>query len=327
MSLRAMLLKYNTTMSPARHLTKAEQVEIRRREELRRNPPPPLEELLQKDAEVESPLPDSIYTALDALFEYVAAQNLGPTRTARFQYLWFSTVLQAYEWTQPTHRLKGSKDRWDWNAGTPLETNKDQYIWMHHMLAQVMPVFVPTFDAATFLAKERMAFSWTEAQQTAEWDRVSSAGNWSAWWAAWQSWWTARQADGSTEALTPPVDVDLPNTTTVLDVAGTQDPATFPQPLKWTPLKVGTKTQKYLTYTWQSVRSTVLSGEDATIIQAAAKKEFLADAVAKEAEIAEVLAISETLTDAQKVQAEFWAGGPNTISPPGIALWLSLIHI
>ncbi len=322
MSLRAMMLKYNTTMSPARLLSQAEQEEIRRREQARRNPPPPpVEVVLQKDAEVENPLPDSIYTALDALFEYVAAQNLGPTRTARFQYLWFSTVLQAYEWTQPTHKLKGTKDKWDWNAGTPLETNKDQFIWMHHMLAQVMPTFVPTFNVAAFLQKERQAFSWTEEQQTAEWDRVSTAGNWPAWWLAWQAWWTARQADGSTEAMVAPIDATLPNTTTVLDVADTQDPATFPQPLKWTPLKVGTKTQKYLTYTWQSVRSTVLSGEDATIIQAAAKKEFLTDTTAKEAEIADVLAISETLTDAQKVQAEFWAGGPNTLSPPGIAMW------
>lgn len=189
------------------------------------------------------------------------------------------------------------------------------------MLVQVMPTFVPTFDVAAFLQKERQVFGWTEAKQTGEWERVAAVGNWEAWWLAWQAWWTARQADGSTEATVAPIDATLPNTTTVLDVADTQDPATFPQPLKWTPLKVGTKTQKYLTYTWQSVRSTVLSGEDATIIQAAAKKEFLSDPAIKEAEIAEVLAISETLTDAQKVQAEFWAGGPNTLSPPGIALW------
>ncbi len=328
MSLRAMQLRYNTLMSPARHFTRVEQEAIRRREETIRRiqegleiPPEPAP-TVQLDAEVENPLPDSIYTALDALFEYGATQNIGPTRCARLNYLWFTTVLQAYEWTQPTHKLKGTKDRWDWNAGTPLETNKDQFIWMHHMLAQEMPVFVPAFDVASFLQKERTHLGWTEAQQTAEWERVAAAGNWPTWWAAWQAWWTARQADGSAEAMAAPASADLPNTTTVLDVAdSTQDPATFPQPLKWTPLKVGSKTQSYLTYTWQSVRSTVLSGEDGTIIQAAAKKEFPTDAAVKEAEIAEVLEISETLTDEQKVQAEFWAGGPHTMTPPGIALW------
>jgi membrane-associated phospholipid phosphatase len=315
MSLRAMLLKYNTTMSPARHFTKEQQEEIRRKEERLRNPPP-----VQQDVERENPLPESIYAALDSLFEYTATQNLGPTRTARLNYLWFTTILQAYEWTQPTHRLKGTKDRWDWNAGIPLATNKDQSIWMHHMLAEVMPLFVPTFNVSAFLQKERDAMGWTVGQQEGEWARVRNAGNWSDWWTAWQTWWTARQSDGSTEALISPADSVLPNGTTVLDVAATEDPATFPQPLKWSPLKVGIKTQKYLTYNWMSVRSSVFSGEDGTIIQAAAKKEFLKDA-AKEAEIAELLAISQSLTDAQKVQAEFWAGGPNTLSPPGIAMW------
>ena len=310
-------------MSPARHLTREQQEEIRRKEERLRIPPVQQDvPSVQQDVEVVNPLPDSIYTALDALFEYTATQNLGPTRTARLNYLWFTTVMQAYEWTQPTHRLKGTKDRWDWNAGTPLDTNKDQYIWMHHMLTEVMPLFVPTFNTVAYLQKERDAFGWTVEKQETEWTRVRNAGDWTSWWTAWQTWWTARQADGSTEALVPPAESVLPNTTTVLDVEATEDPATFPQPLKWTPLKVGTKTQKYLAYNWQSVRSTVLSGEDGAIIQSAAKKEFLTYAIPKEAEIAEVLAISQTLTDAQKVQAEFWAGGPNTLSPPGIAMWL-----
>jgi hypothetical protein len=44
---------------------------------------------------------------------------------------------------------------------------------------------------------------------------------------------------------------------------------------------------------------------------------------ARDAEVDSVLAISQTLTDAQKVQAEFWAGSSgNTISPPLMAIWL-----
>jgi hypothetical protein len=44
---------------------------------------------------------------------------------------------------------------------------------------------------------------------------------------------------------------------------------------------------------------------------------------ARDAEVDSVLAISQTLTDAQKVQAEFWSGSSgNTISPPLMAIWL-----
>jgi membrane-associated phospholipid phosphatase len=322
-----MMLRYNTTMSPARHLTKAEQAEIRRRSELAMRPPvpqpEPIPEPVQLDQEVESPFPDSFYTALTTVLQHGASNNLGPTRCSRLNYLWFVTTAMAYQWTQPKTeaRIQGMKDRWDWNQGKPLETNKDQYIWMNHMWEILMPALVPSFTPGTLLAKERTAFGWTQEEQQAEWERVQAAGNWTGFQEAWSTWWTARQADGSTEALTPPTAEQLPNGATVLDTQDTVDPVTFTKPEKWVPLKVGTKTQKYMTWSWMSVRATVLSGEDGAIAQNPAKREFLTDAAAKAAEITEVLNISQTLTDAQKVQAEFWAGGPNTVSPPGMMIW------
>lgn len=320
-----MLLKYNTTMSPARHYTRAEQEAIRLRAERRQQPAAPAPEPapVQLDAETVAPFPAAFYTALNAVLAYGAAQNLGPTRCARLNYLWFVTTAMAYQWTQPTTeaRITGTKDRWDWNQGTPLETNMDQYIWMMHMWEALMPSFVPSIAPGTFLAMERAAQGWTEEQQAAEWDRVQAAGNWTGFQTAWNAWWTLRQADGSTEAAVQPTPEQLPNGETVLDTADAVDPATFAKPTKWTPLKVGTKTQKYLTWSWMSVRATVLSGEDGTIAQNAAKSAFLTDSAAKAAEIAEVLAISQTLTDTQKVSAEFWAGGPNTVSPPGMMIW------
>ncbi len=322
MSLRAMLLKYQTTMSPARYYTRAEQEAIRRRDELPQPQPQP-EPPVQQDTETATPFPEAFYTMLNHVLAYGASQNIGPTRCARLNYLWFVTAAMAYQWTQPATeaRIAGTKDRWDWSQGTPLETNRDQYIWMNHMWEAMMPSFVPTYVPDTVLAMERTALHLTTEQQEAEWARVGSTGNWGAFYTAWQSWWTLRQADGSTEALAQPTTEQLPNGATVLDVADTVDPATFAQPAKWAPLKVGPKTQKYLTWSWMSVRATVLSGEDGTIAQNAAKALFPTDPAAKAAEIAELLAISQTLTDDQKVQAEFWAGGPNTVSPPGMMLW------
>lgn len=326
MSLRAMLLKYQTTMSPARHFTKAQQDEIRRQNELR-YAPEPRPQPVQQDIETQSPFPDAFYTAINMVLREGASTNIGPTRCSRLNYLWFVTTAMAYQWTQPLTeaRITGTKDRWDWGQGAPLATNKDQYVWMNHMWEAVMPSFVPSFIAGTFLAKERAALNWTEDQQAAEWSRIQSVGNWATFYAAWQAWWTLRQADGS---ASQPVTADpLPNGASVLEVSDTVDPATFAQPTKWTPLKIGTRVQNYLTSNWMSVRATVLSGEDGTIAQNAGKAAFLTDPTAKAAEIAEVLHISQTLTDAQKVQAEFWEGGPNTVSPPGMMIWFWRVYM
>jgi hypothetical protein len=101
------------------------------------------------------------------------------------------------------------------------------------------------------------------------------------------------------------------------------DPATFAHPESWTPLKIGAAQQKYLTYRWGSVRSAAgLSSADEATVFAAADATFPSSAAARETEIAEVVAIAGGLTDEQKVTAEFWAGGPFTVSPPGMLLWM-----
>ena len=100
-----------------------------------------------------------------------------------------------------------------------------------------------------------------------------------------------------------------------------QNPASFPQPTKWTPLQIGTTLQKYLTYNWHDVRPICLTAADDATTAAAAAAHFPADPTARSAEIAEVVEITNTLSDVQKVIAEFWAGGPFTVSPPGMFIW------
>ncbi len=325
MSLRAMQLRYNTLHSPARLLTRQEQLEIIARERPSPPPPPPEPQPVQEDTETAAPLPQAFYAALNAVLRHGATNNLGPTRCARLNYIWFVTAAMAYQWTQPAtaaSRITGTKDQWQWNAGSPLKTNKDQCTWMVYMWEIVMPLIAPSYTADTVAALERAAYGWTVEQQGAEQARVAAEGDWTAFWAAWQTWWAGRQTDGAVEAAVPPTDAQLPNGGTMLEVSdGAQDPNTFTAPTKWTPLKVGTKTQKYLTWDWMSVRSSALSFSDGNFIQSEAKKAFLTDPVAKAAEIAEVLAISQTLTDTQKATAELWAGGPGTVSPPGMMIW------
>jgi hypothetical protein len=110
---------------------------------------------------------------------------------------------------------------------------------------------------------------------------------------------------------------------TSLDVAATVDPSTFPSPYQWTPLKIGTSIQKYATYTWANVNSTALSTSDMSTIQGAAAPFYTGNNTpARQAEISTIVGYTATLTDAQKITAEFWAGGPYTVSPPGMFIWM-----
>jgi hypothetical protein len=186
-------------------------------------------------------------------------------------------------------------------------------------LIECMPSFVPSFSRGTFwLEQERIYRKWTSERQQQHTKDIQYVGNWTLWKQNWQTWFQGRQTDGNVEAARAPT--NLPNQGVVLEVSATQNPSSFPAPTKWTPLKVGSKTQSYLTYDWQNVRSTGLSEEAESRIQQTGSSFFLQGAI-REGEIAELLSISQRLTERQKVFAEFWAGGPFTVSPPGMCIW------
>jgi membrane-associated phospholipid phosphatase len=78
--------------------------------------------------------------------------------------------------------------------------------------------------------------------------------------------------------------------------------------------------KNYLTYRWSDVVSSCLSPSDEAATTAIGASSFPSDA-ARDSEISELVLLTGSLTDVQKVAAEFWAGGPGTASPPGICMW------
>ena len=260
-------------------------------------------------------LNDAVFVALGDLFVFEAAQNLGPTRCARINYLWFASLAQAYNWVQGG--LSGTRDAWNWDIRYLVDSS-ELFLWMNRFLVFMMPYFVPGYTGATLLANEQAVRPDVNIHD--EVVQIQTKGHWSAFQSAWLAWWHYRQTDGSVEAAVPPVAADLPNGAQSLDVSETTDPNTFPHPEKWTPLKVGPKTQTYLTFNWKSVLGTGLSEADEAAVEAAATALFPSEAE-RESEIAQVVQITGSLTDFQKVQAEFWAGGPFTVSPPGMCIW------
>ena len=271
-------------------------------------------------------LPSATRIVNKALYDfmtYIQTTNPGPTRASRLIYLWFVSVTAAYNWvsSSASKHIGGMKDGWNWSIRhtLPVNLSNNIYSWITYAITQIMPQFISGYDVAALLALERTALQITSEQQTVRHTVVVKMGHWSKFWTAWQAWYSGRGADGATAAAVPPTTTELPNGEDVLEVSATVNPATFLQPAKWTPLKVGVKTQKYLTYNWNSVRSSCLTGADETAIKNAALA-YLVTGAARDAEILDVVEITNHLTDEQKMVAEFWAGGPGTVSPPCIAV-------
>ena len=265
----------------------------------------------------------SFLTCLQAILNYAASTNLGPTKSSRFYYLFMASIAQGYNWVQASNRIAGTLDNWNWSIQNLLTNSQHLLIWMNRVFIQVTTTMVPTFDSSSILADERSLLGISVDTQTAMQATVYSIADQPAWLAAWNTWRAGRAADGSaTAGSLQPTAAQVPNMATSLDVAGTVNPATFPAPYNWTPLKIGTAIQKYATYTWATVASTALTSTNMSTIQGAAAPFYTGNNTpARQAEISTIVGYTATLTDEQKVNAEFWAGGPYTVSPPGMFVW------
>ena len=267
-----------------------------------------------------------LLNAFEAVLQYAATNNLGPTRSSRFYYLWFFSLSAAYQRTTPKVTISGTKYDWNWDIHNFLSDDRETCVWILSVLEAIMPRFNNSYSASAAFSVLKTTYGWDDLLLESQKQLVKEKANFDGWLVAYNIWWSSCAADGSDAATIPPVDDDLPNRSTRLDVSLTDDPATFRNPDAWTPLKIGAKSQKYLTYTWENVRSPCLTSADVTQIKAAANA-YYPTAEARRTEINEVVSITNTLTDAEKVSGEFWAGGPFTVSPPGMLLWLWKIYV
>jgi membrane-associated phospholipid phosphatase len=266
---------------------------------------------------------DSAVTkTLEKVLQYAAKTNIGPTRCARLSYVWFASIVTGWNWITTSGPLSGNKDGWNWSVHHPLRSFNYQFIWMNRVLDYATTKLIPGFDGAYLYDDERSRLNLTGEQIAQTVQAVQTSAHWSTWQAAYDAWYTQRNDDNHVSAAVFPTTSELPNGGTFLDPAQTVDPASYPAPTRWTPLVLNGAPKRYLTYKWQTVRSSCLTQQDEKDISGAAAQHFTTSAAQRNAEIAEVLAISESLTDQQKVQAEFWAGGPGTVSPPGMFMWM-----
>ena len=282
-------------------------------------PPPPTADVCQT----------ILLSTLDAMFNYVAAQNLGPTKTSRHMYMWAMSVATAYNWvTKTTPYTTPATDGWSWNTTHPLSTCTFVSVWMTQALTMIMPALIPGYNAAQLAAQEKALYGWTQFEQTTQINYVRTAGQFTAWQAAWQLWFQARTADGSIAATVAPTAAQLPNGAISLDPTVSQTITAYPNPTKWTPLRLGGVVKNYYSRLWETVTSVGLTADDDAAAKAAAAPYFPGTEELKNTELADVVAKTASLgipgqtSDEHKMQAEFWAGGPFTVSPPGMFMWL-----
>jgi hypothetical protein len=270
-----------------------------------------------------------IFTALQDLLVYNASISVPPTRSARIAYLWFFTIASAYSWVTSKTSITGTKDSWNWDTKNLLSDGTSIFVWMTQVLINTMPTFIPSYNTNTLLEQSRANFFWTAQQHQTVIDQVKLEGNFTLWLSTWQTWYTGRQADGNVAASVAATNAQLPNGATVLDVTTSQDftnVTNYPNPRKWTPLLVGGVKKNFLTYGWGDVTSTCLTAGDESSIKTTANTHYLditnpTNATARDSEIDSVVSITNSLTDTQKAIAEFWAGGPLTVSPPCMMIW------
>lgn len=265
---------------------------------------------------------ESIFFGIERLMEYCASTNQGPTKSSRLFYIWFASITMAYNWilSSGTGLLNTIFDSFDYSIQYPLTEFNEQFVWMNRIINLVCSTMIPDFPTNYLMSEEKKALDFDDAQQLLFEISVKTKGHYTDFVSNWNAWYAYRQSDGFVAASIAPTAGDLPNGSISLEVSNDVDPSTYPQPLKWTPLKIGTKTQKYLTYTWENVLTTGLTPTDTTAIKSSANT-FFPSTGARETEIDEVVKITNSLTDEEKVIAEFWAGGPGTVSPPGMFIY------
>jgi membrane-associated phospholipid phosphatase len=267
-----------------------------------------------------------ILSSLEELFAYNASISLPPTRSARMYYLWTFSIATSYAWISSLPRLSGTIDGYEWKMRKHVLDNEQKiYCWMTRCLIEICSVCIPGFKPLGLLSKERLLYGWNAKEQEAFVHVLLRDTKFSEWKASWLKWWNARAMDGSVAAIAQPSLANFPNGSTGLNVHATQDfdsVATWPNPHQWTPLIVAGKKQGYLTACWGSVRSAGLRAEQEDTIHGTASTEFLGTSPERTAEMAALVSLCNGLTDTQKMIAEFWAGGPGTISPPGMAMWM-----
>ncbi len=246
------------------------------------------------------------------LLQSIARKSIPPTIASRWMFLWSMLLHDAYQYVTP------NETELDYfPPGKAFATINDKTSWVETAIDWATKYLISEY------IKDSIDNALIITQKHAHSNYYADIDDMIVWKERAKKYLQARDSDGWKTAST--FIGTLPNAGRYIvadnpSAAQLQNLNDLPDPTKWTPLAFisgGTPTIKnYLTPEWGSIVGVISDTEKESIIAVADDLFPTADNWTKE--IDDMLKACNSLTDYQKMVVEFWAGGPFTVTPPGI---------
>jgi hypothetical protein len=246
---------------------------------------------------------------MEKLLKTIANARLGPTVTSRWLFIASNCIYNSYQFVTVG---KNPVDLQYWSSNEKGVNNSSLQSWMEYSCQYFFPMLVTeymklSFDSSDLIEKHK------PLQQIDEnsFNLLKNLIN---------NYLLARDSDGWKDVNNFPTS-EYPNGSNFIsaDNSISQNLNTLPEIYKWTPLKFGSSLKTYLTPGWGSVNKGILSdSEFGQLIESTS--ELFPSTSTFLREVEDVKNVTATLTDKEKMSAEFWAGGPGTVTPPG--MWI-----
>lgn len=260
---------------------------------------------------------------MELLLKKIAQNNIGPTHTTRWILIASNAIYNSYQFVTQNKTPIDSK-YWISNQKGEI-SGSISYLesWIEQSCQYVIPKMIRDYMNLTLNPLKNSEVNDLVIAHTPLANINNSSLNELK--GLFDSYLALRDADGW--KLTGTFDGTLPNGDNTISADNTVDQNlnALPEPNKWTPLKIGGVRKNYLTPEWGTKNSGLLpQAEFDDLLNKTSTNLFPSDKQ-YENEMKEVEVITENLTDEQKVLAEFWAGGPGTVTPPG--MWVVFLDI
>lgn len=257
---------------------------------------------------------------LELVLRTLARARKGPTMVTRWMMIFANIIYNSYQYVTPgTAPVDAEYFTVNTKRASLIGTHDDASLqaWLEAVCRDVIPKFI-TQDIALPLPEEEVN-ALIASHSTGP--SLPALGRFASILDAYRQ---ARDQDGWRQ--TNVFEGALPNGNAVIlaDNSAPQDLRLLPEPSKWCPLSFNGVEKNYLSPQWGTANRGVLSEEVEADLRAQVN-ELFPDEEQYQREMQEVALVTASLTSEHKMIAEYWAGGPGSVTPPG--MWMILLDV
>jgi hypothetical protein len=258
---------------------------------------------------------------LQLLLKKVAENKLGPTVTTRWLFLATNVIYNSYQFITP-NKSPVDLEYWTSTQKGSLSNDPDySQSFIEKACQYFIPILINTYMNPAHPVTQAELDVLINSHKPLSKVNTTSFNSLKG---LIDTYLSSRDSDGW--KLTSTFDGTLPNAGHVIKADNSQDQNlnTLPSPNTWTPLSLNGVTKNYLTPEWGTKNKGIVSDEEYKELLDNTNELFPSDSQ-YENEMKQTEQVTSSLTDEQKVTAEFWAGGPGTVTPPG--MWVVFMDI